>query len=179
MGTRRRPEQGLRVAWEKVTHRLDGHSPTRARLAPTHTSVRTCTAVHSSSDLRKVPKFCRKRKGIHRHSPAGCFSGSSPSIPSHSGSAPSQLDKPWATSPLVGPWTLDPGPWTQGAGPAPHPRILSQVPSWSQRLAGLPSLAPLQGLAQVPASSALPSVPTVFTTKEEASWETPGPPAAS
>lgn len=47
----------------------------------------------------------------------------------------------------------------EGAGPAPLSRILSQVARWSQRLARLPSLAPLQGLAQAPANTSLPSVP--------------------
>lgn len=143
---------------EKVTHCPDEHSPARAGLAPTHTSAHTCTAVHSGSDLRKVPKICRKRKGTHSTFSSRPFLWVFPkhSIPFWLHHIPA--GRTLGHSALGR--ALDPGPWKQGAGPAPCLRILSQAPSWSERLARLPNLAPLQALAQAPASTSLPSVPT-------------------
>lgn len=126
VGTKYWPAQGLCVIWKRMIHCLDGHSPTRAGLAPIHTSAHTCTAIRSSSDPRKVPKICRKRKGRR-----STFS-TKPLLwvfPKHSipfwlhyipagrtlGHSPPQED--------LGPWALE------GAEPAPHPRILSQVSS--------------------------------------------------
>lgn len=125
VGTSYHPAQGLCVIWEKVTHRPDGHSPT---LIPQPTPAQLYTATLTPG---KSPRFIGKGKADAVHSPPGPFSGSSPRIPSHSGSTISQLDEPWATHSLSR--NLDPGPWTlEGAGPAPQARILSQIPSWSQ-----------------------------------------------
>lgn len=126
VSTRYWPAQGLCVIWKRMIHCPDGHNPTRTGLAPIHTSAHTCTAIRSSSDPRKVPKICRKRKGrrstfstkpllwvfpkhpipfwLH-YIPAGRTLGRSPP----------QED--------LGPQALE------GADHAPHPRILSQVSS--------------------------------------------------
>lgn len=101
--TRYRPAQGLCVIWKKVTHNPDGQSPTLIP-QPTPAQLHTVTLTPG-----KYPRFVGKGKADAVHSPSGPFSGSSPSIPSHSGSTISQLDEPWATHPLSR--NLDPRAW--------------------------------------------------------------------
>lgn len=107
-------------------------------------------------------------------------SGSSPSIPSRSGPATSQLREPWATLPP----RQDPGPWTPNARGRTRPT--SKDSKSSSQLEPETGAAAQPGSLSRPGtgscSTALPSVPTpprsVYSEKE-ASWETPQPPATS
>lgn len=122
--------------WKRVTQQSDGHNPAPSGLAPTHASAHTCTLVQSSPDPRKVPKICRKRKGRHSTFSTRPLLWAFPkhSIPFSFYHVPAGQNLDSLPRPL------DPG----GSELAPHPGILSQVPSWSQHWLGWPTWLPFK-----------------------------------
>ncbi|CAM9739503.1 unnamed protein product [Rangifer tarandus platyrhynchus] len=167
MSIRHQPAQGLCEFGIKATpptpHHPDGHSPTPAGWAPTHTSAHTCMAVHNSPDLRKVPKICRKRKG------GQCILHQAPSP-----GLPQAFHSIWLYHIPAG-WILgypppkqDPGPWRVPDlphGPGFKVRFLVGTRDWSDCPTRLPFKAWLR-LLPTPPRPLSPHLLAVFTTQE-------------